>query len=575
MEGQEMQNRIHLQIIRFFLIVVILLTACSSTPPPNEEAASLVIQNAVIYTVDADFSKASALAIRGRYLVYVGDRAGVQAYIGPNTKVLDLQGRTVLPGIIEGHMHLPMLGENLLKIDAYWKPRQAILDAVAARAGELAPGEWILGFGWNNEVWEDKNYPTKEELDAVAPDHPVVLTRTDGHMIWVNSMVLELAGVTRESSDPQGGEILRDAAGNPTGCLTDTAMEPVTQRIPQLSNKRKKEALMKGQAHLLSLGITSLVNAGTTVGDIENMKALYRDGKLHIRIYAFISSAWGEALGDNEKSYYYRGIETGLFDQRLTIRGVKLFADGSLGSRSAALFSDYSDRPGHRGNLIYSDEELYRLVKEARRNGFQVATHAIGDAAVNQVLNVYRRVLQEHPADDHRFRIEHYQVSTLDDIPRLAALGVIPSMQATHATSDKNMAENRIGVERMKGAYAWRTIIDSGSIIVNGSDAPVELANPFHGLYAAVTRMDREGRPAGGWYPHQRMTRAEALKSFTIWAAYGQFEEKLKGSLEAGKLADFVVVDRDYMQCPADEIKEITPLLTVIGGEIRYRDPNL
>lgn len=533
----------------------------------------MVIKNANIYTVDAEFSKASAMAIRGQFLIYVGDLAEVERFIGTNTNVIDAKGLTILPGIIEGHMHLPMLGENLLKIDAYWKPKQAILDAVESRANELGPGEWIVGFGWNNEVWEDKNHPDKTELDAVAPNNPVVLTRTDGHMIWVNSKVLEMSGINRDSEDPQGGEILRDSDGNPTGCLTDTAMEPVTKLIPQPDKSSKKEALLKGQAHLLSLGITSLTNAGTPVSDIENIKELYQESKLKIRIYALISSAWGEELGTGERKYYQQGTHTGLFDQRLTIRGVKLFADGSLGSRSAALFEDYDDRTGHRGNLIYSDDELYRIVKEVHRYEFQVATHAIGDAAINQVLNVYERVLKESPLKDHRYRIEHYQVSTLNDIRRLTKLGVIPSMQATHATSDKNMAEKRIGADRMQGAYAWRTIIDSGSIIVNGSDAPVELANPFHGLYAAVTRMDREGQPEGGWYPAQRMTREEALKSFSIWAAYGQFEEKLKGSLERGKLADFIVIDRDYMQCPSEDIKDITPLMTVLGGEILYQVP--
>ena len=557
------------------VVTVFFVISCQSALPPKQGTATMVIKNASIYTVDSAFSKAAAMAIRGQVLVYVGDQQGVQDFIGPNTKVIDLSGRTILPGIIEGHMHLPMLGENLLKIDAYWKPKQAILDAVESRAREIGVGEWILGFGWNNEVWTDKRYPTRAELDAVAPDNPVVLTRTDGHMIWVNSKVLSLAGIDRNSTDPKGGEILKDPQGNPTGCLTDTAMEPVTKLIPQPDKSHKKEALLKAQAHLLALGITSLVNAGTPVSDIQNMKELYQDGKLKIRIYALISSAWGEQLDSNERLYYQKGPEIGLFDQRMTIRGVKLFADGSLGSRSAALFKDYNDRPGHRGNLIYSEEELYRLVKDARRYHFQVSTHAIGDAAVNQVLDVYERVLQEYPLNEHRYRIEHFQVSTLDDIQRLAALGVIPSMQATHATSDKNMAENRIGTERMKGAYAWRTIIDSGSIIVNGSDAPVELANPFHGLYAAVTRMDREGKPEGGWYPGQRMTRSEALKSFTIWAAYGQFEENLKGSLETGKLADFVVIDRDYMQCPAEEIKDIVPLMTVVGGEILFKDPML
>ncbi len=534
------------------------------------DKADSVYLNGNIYTVDKDFSKASALVVKGQKLLYAGNDREAKKYIGENTKVVDLGGKTVIPGVIEGHMHFPMLGENLIKIDAFWKPKEEILKAVQAEAARLKLGEWIQGFGWNNEVWEDKKYPTKEELDAVSPNNPVMLERTDGHMIWVNSKALELAGITKNTANPQGGEILRDATGEATGCLTDTASDPVHSIIPQYSKERKKEALLKAQEQLLSYGITTSMNAGSPVSEIENMKELYKDGKLKIRIYSMVGGDWGESPGENAEVYYKSGPEIGLFGDRFTVRCVKLFADGSLGSRSAGMLEDYSDRPGHKGNLKYKEDELYKLVKEARENGFQVATHAIGDAGIRQVIDAYEKVLKENPLPDHRYRIEHFQVATLEDIPRIAELGIIPAMQATHATSDKNMAENRVGSERLKGAYAWRKVIDSGSHIVNGSDAPVELVNPYHGLYAAVTRMDREGNPPGGWYPGEKMTRQEALKSFTIWAAEGQFEENIKGSLEAGKLADFVVVDRDPVTCPEMEIKDINALLTVLGGEAVY-----
>lgn len=562
--------------LALFVALVIVLSCFSFSvfAGSSAEKADTVYINGNIYMVDSKFSKATALAVKGQYLTYVGDDKGTKSFVGENTKVVDLGGKTVLPGIIEGHMHFPMLGENLIKIDAFWKPKQEILDAVKKEASNLAPGEWIQGFGWNNEVWENKSYPTKEELDAVAPNNPVLLERTDGHMIWVNSKALEIGGITKDSKNPQGGEILRDSQGNPTGCLTDTASDPVRSKVPALSVNRKKEALLRAQDQLFSLGITSSMNAGSPLADIQNMKDLYKEGKLKIRIYSMIGGSWGDKPGANVEAYYKSGPDIGLFDNRFTARCVKLFADGSLGSRSAALLADYNDRPGHKGNLKYTDEEFYQEVKKIREHGFQIATHAIGDAAVNQVLNTYERVLKENPSPDHRYRIEHFQVATLDDIKRIAKLGVIPAMQATHATSDKNMAENRIGPERIKGAYAWRKVIDAGSIIADGSDAPVELANPYHGLYAAVTRMDRDGNPPGGWYAGECMTRVEALKSFTIWAAYAQFEDKIKGSLETGKLADFVVVDRDYMTCPAADIKDINALTTVVGGETVYERPS-
>lgn len=550
-------------------IAILILVALITTIFPFqvfavEEIADSVYLNGNIYTVDEKYSRAEAIAIKGQYLLHVGSNDEVKKFIGPNTKVLDLKGKTVIPGIIEGHMHYPGEGQKLLQLDAFWKPKDEILALVKAEADRLPDGEWIIGRGWNQEVWDIPEFPTKEDLDAVAPNNPVALVRTCGHATWANSLALEIANITNDTPNPQGGEILRNSNGEATGVLTDTAATAVRSKIPPFNEERQKEALLLAQEELFSYGITTSMDAGSSVTTIGYMKDLYEKGDLKIRVYMMVNT------GESAQEYYKKGPEVGLFDNRLTMNCIKFFSDGSLGARSAWMLEEYSDRAGHTGNGRYTDEEFYQLIKEARENGFQVATHAIGDAANKQLVDVYEKVLKEMPLEDHRYRIEHFQVARIEDIQRIKDIGIIPAMQAVHATSDKNMAEDRVGSERIKGAYAWRKVIDAGSIIVNGSDANVELVNPYHGLYAAVTRMGRDGMPVGGWYPEECMTREEALRSFTTWAAYGQFEENIKGSLETGKLADFVIIDRDYMACPARDIKDIMPLATIVGGEVVY-----
>ena len=563
---------------KIFTWAVVFAFILTTFPVPSaaaSEIADSVYINGNVYTMDEDQPKASAIAVKGQKLIYVGDDENIEKYIGNNTKVTDLKGKTVIPGLMEGHMHLPMLGENLLKIDAFWKPKAEIIAAVKAETLKVKPGEWITGFGWNNTIWENKSYPTKADLDAVAPNNPVILERTDGHMIWVNSKALELAGITKDSVNPQGGEILKDASGNPTGCLTDTAGEPVQKIIPTLSEAREKESILKAQDQLLSYGFTSIMDAGSNMNTINLFQDLYKEGKMRIRLYSMIGGEWGGTIGEAEKNYIASNApQKELYDYRLSINAVKFFADGSLGSRSAALLADYSDRAGHKGNYKFTDEQIYSEMKDAYSKGYQIATHAIGDGAINQVINTYEKLMKENPRPDSRLRIEHFQVAQVSDIQRIADLKILPAMQPTHATSDKSMAEDRIGAERMKGAYAWRKVIDSGNVIIGGSDAPVELVNPYHGLYAAVTRQGRDGQPEGGWYVGEAMTREEALKAFTVWTAYGQFEEDIKGSLEVGKLADFAVIDRDYMKCPANEIKDIQALTTVLGGEVIYQKDN-
>ncbi|OGP78197.1 MAG: amidohydrolase [Deltaproteobacteria bacterium RBG_16_49_23] len=533
------------------------------------EKAEFVYLNGNIYTANDQNPRASAMAIKDGKFIYVGSHPNIRDYIGKTTRVFDLRGKTVLPGLIDSHLHFSAIGELKMKLNLFWKPKKEILDLVAVAYQKTRKGEWIEGFGWNQEVWDPPAFPTKEDLDKVAPDLPVYLVRTDGHAAWVNSRALELAGLSKSTLNPQGGEITRDSRGEPTGVLTDSAMALLSRKIPPVSKQKIVEALELAQEELLSNGLTSGQDAGCDLEMIDTLKSLYESGRFYVRLYERLAVPENSSTLSDE--FFAKGIQVGLYQNRLTIRGIKIFIDGALGSRGAFMLKPYSDRPDrYLGNQRITEERLYALVKRAREAGFQVSAHAIGDAANRMALNVYEKVLSQKPDRNHRYRIEHAQVAALEDIPRFARLGVIPSMQTVHATSDMNMAEKRIGPERLKGAYAWRKFLDSGSVIANGTDAPVELLNPFHGLYAAVTRQDRNGLPRGGWYPEERMTREEALKSYTLWAAHAAFEEGMKGSIQAGKLADFVVIDRDYMNCRESEIKEIRVLQTVLGGKVVY-----
>ena len=561
----------HLRPLRGVVTSVLLLLwgLSLSAPAFSAGAPDAVYVNGTIYTVDDKNPKATAMAVKGDKFIRIGTDADVRALAGPRTEIVDLQGKTVVPGLIDAHLHFSGIGEAKMRLDAFWKPKQEILDSVAAEYKRSKKGEWIQGRGWNQEVWTPAVFPTKEELDRLAPDIPVYLGRTDGHAAWVNTKALEIAGITKSTPNPQGGEIIHDANGEPTGVLVDTARGLVTKHIPVLSRERTLEALLRAQEELVSNGLTGAHDAGADLAMIDMIKGLYESGSLYVRLYERLRIPDGSTELHDE--FYAAGKQIGLYDNRLTIRGIKISVDGALGSRGALMLAPYNDRTdGHVGVVRVPADRLYAQVRRAREAGFQVSTHAIGDGGNRMVLDAYEKVLREMPDPDNRWRIEHAQVVALEDIPRFARLAIIPSMQTVHATSDKNMAENRVGPDRIKGAYAWRKFLNTGVVIPNGTDAPVELVNPFHGLFAAVSRQSRDGKPAGGWYPEEKMTREEALKSYTLWPAYAAFEEKIKGSIEAGKLADFVVIDRDYMSCGESEIKDIRVLETVIGGKSVY-----
>jgi predicted amidohydrolase YtcJ len=493
---------------------------------------------------------------------------------GDETQVVDLDGQTVVPGLIDAHGHFKSLGEVKLELDLVQTTSyDEAVEMVRRRAKELESGTWIVGRRWDQANWGLQDFPTHRELSEAVPEHPVYLTRVDGHAALVNAKALELAGITDETPDPDGGDILRDADGHATGVLVDNASDLVSgvierQRLPLADLARA------AQEACFQVGLTSVHDAGTPAGEIPRWKQLYDSGLLKIRLYVMLSGGRGitDYFAENQPLVGYA-------DNRLTVRACKLFVDGAMGSRGAWMLEPYADKPvndegePYTGLVLMTPPRIRQIAVAGLKHGYQVCTHAIGDRGNREVLDAYASAFKVVPVDDPRFRIEHAQCVALEDIPRFAELGVIPSMQQTHATSDMRWAEDRVGPQRVLGCYAWRRFYDAGCRIAGGSDFPVEHENPLLGFYAGITRQNVNGEPPGGWYADQCQTREEALRSLTIDAAYASFEEDLKGSLEAGKLADFVVLDRDIMKVQAAEVPGTKVLQTVVGGEVVFRAP--
>ena len=480
-----------------------------------------------------------------------------------DAELIDGMGRFVLPGLHDGHGHVSSQG--FLNVELNVTGSESLDEAVARIAAydKSNPGSgWIKGRGWNQVLWPVQEFPTAAAIDAVAADRPVWLRRIDGHAGWANSKALELAGIDNDTPDPVGGKIIRDDNGNATGTLIDTAMSFVSSQVPGASKDEYHRAFLAAFKELTSLGLTSIHDAGIGIDEAEVYMSMADNGEMSMRIYAMMWEA-GENLDAIGKPIISYG------NDRLDIRSVKLMSDGALGSRGAAMIDPYEDDTENRGLRMYTQAEVNAKVKKANDMGFQVGIHAIGDFGNRQSLDAFEQS-QGGVVSPLRNRVEHAQIITLEDIPRFAELGVIASMQATHATSDMNMAEDRIGAARLEGAYAWRKLIDSGAVIANGSDFPVELANPMHGLYASVARKSRGGLPEAGWRIEDGLTRGETLHSFTLGAAYAALQEDRLGSLEAGKWADFIVVDRDFFTIPESEIDDIQVIQTWVGGELVY-----
>lgn len=471
--------------------------------------------------------------------------------------------RTLLPGLIDAHAHVYGLGQLKTQLDLF--ATASLSDAlkdIEHYAQNHPHADWIQGRGWNQVLWPGQQFPNAVDIDSVVPTRPVWLRRVDGHAGWANTAALRIAGIDRDTPNPVGGKILRGKNGDATGVLIDSAMDLVGQHVPQPSKKQLRDAIALASDTMIAEGITGVHDAGITAEMGEVYLSMADNGELTTRIYAMLAGA-GAAL-----DAYAAPIKRYAND-RLEIAAVKLYSDGALGSRGAAMLEPYSDDIENRGLPFFSQPEMNGFVKKANEMGFQVGIHAIGDRGNRIALNAIDAAQDGKPSP-LRNRIEHAQIIAEDDIARFAKLGVIASMQATHATSDKNMAETRVGADRIRGGYAWRRLLESGAVVANGSDFPVELSNPFHGLFAAVTRQDRANQPAGGWYPEQSMTRAEALHSFTYAAAYAARQEDRLGSLEVGKWADFIIIDRDYFTVDAAEIDDIQVLQTWIGGRKVY-----
>lgn len=549
------------------LICVVIIFSCGRPSP-----ADLVLRGGKVVTVDEDFSIREAVAARGDKIVFVGSNEDVERYILPSTTVIDLKGKLVLPGLIDAHAHLHSLGEELTSLNVTGSTSyQEIIDIVAIKVRATKPGEWIVGGRWDQNDWKDKAFPVHDPLSEVSPDNPVYLTRIDGNAAFANQKALELAGITKDTPDPVGGFIIRKENGKPTGVLVNRAMNLVSDNIPADSEEQFKQKFLKAIRSCLSVGLTCVHEAGIGPQHIALYKNLIDNGQLNMRVYAMLGEEKDLPLDMDLAAYFKKHRIEQYGRHLLSVRSIKLFFDGALGSRGAAFFEPYEDDPDNTGLLRITPEYVTAIAKAALEANMGVNTHCIGIRGNRLCLEAYEKALQENPKPDHRFRIEHAQIVEKQDIEKFASLGIIPSMQPTHCTSDMYFVEDRVGAGRAEGAYAWRWFIDAGLVIPCGSDFPVESNNPLLGIYAAVTRQDPTGWPESGWHPEQCMTIEEAIKGFTIWAAYAAFQEDVLGSIEAGKYADFTVLDKNILEIAPKEILQTKTVYTIVGGKIRYR----
>lgn len=561
----------------YLCILTIISLACS-----NQEKADLVIKGGTIYTADAKNSTVEAVAIKANKIVAVGSAADIEKFIGEKTKVVDLEGKIMTPGFIEGHGHIMGVGYNELNLDLMnVKSYEEMVEKVREAVAKAQPGQWILGRGWHQDKWDVKpdkmvkGFQTHQLLSEASPNNPVFLRHASGHAAIANAKAMELAGVNQLSKEAlnqasgDGGEIIKDELGNPTGIFNERAMTLIASKIPENTAETDKQALELAIKACWRNGITSFHDAGASRENIALFQSFQRENKLGVRLYPMLTG-W-------DLDYVYEFFEKGpILDNTnfLSVRSVKLNCDGALGSRGAWLLEPYTDRTDFSGMATYSMDTVLKVSRKALAAGFQVCAHAIGDRANQEILNRYEQAFTENPekAKDHRFRIEHAQHLHPNDIGRFAKLGVIPAMQAIHMSSDRPWAIDRLGEKRIKeGAYMWQSLLTSGAVIVNGTDAPVEPLTPIPSFYASVSRMTLKGEPEGGYEPEEKMTREQALRSYTIDAAFGEFAEKVKGSIEVGKLADFTVFSKDIMKVSEKEILEAEVMMTVVDGKIVYK----
>ncbi len=547
-------------ILMVSLWTVSCMTAPVRDPSTIDEATSgYLIHAGTLITGDGEKLPDRGIVVGEGKIASIASWEAARA-ANPTLPVLDASRGTVMPGLVDAHAHVEGLGIALETVTLRdTTSYEEVIERIAARAATAAPGEWIIGRGWDQNDWPDKNFPTATALDLRVPDNPVWVGRIDGHAGLANSAAMRAAGVSAATRDPEGGRILRDEAGNPTGVFIDAAEDLINRVVPPPSREMRKRRLALAAATIAANGLTEVHDAGVDNLTVTLLRELADEGRLPVRIYAMLS---------DDASLLDRWFSSGpLIDHggRLTVRSVKLYADGALGSRGAAMLEPYSDDPGNTGLMRTSTDHIREVAIRGRQAGFQVNTHAIGDAAVRSVIDAYEAA-GVRPSD--RFRIEHLQVMALEDLPRITRMGIIASMQPTHGTSDMPWAERRVGPERIRGAYAWRTILDAGGVIAFGSDFPVEQVNPWHGIHAAVTRQDLSGRPPGGWYPNERLTIDEALQGFAGGAAYAAFEETRRGTIATGKDADLTITSTDPTRTDPQQLHTTQVLYTIVDGKI-------
>lgn len=544
----------------------------SDAPSPNaaaDAAADRVFVGGPVYTGFEDRPTVEAVAVEDGRIVAAGARADIERLIGPETDVIDLGGAALYPGFVDAHAHLLGVGmrELTLNLEGVSSIKE-LVDIVASAAQETAEGETIYGRGWIETGWPEARFPSRADLDQASENHPIVIVRADGHALAANSAAIEKAGVTRDTADPEGGRIERDASGEPTGMFIDNAMGLIEKLVAAPSDDAKREAFAVGAGVYAASGWTGLHNMSVDPADMSLIEEEAAAGRLNIRVYNALDKGGYDAIALDAPHTNNSG--------RIVTRAVKLYIDGALGSRGAALSAPYSDQPGTSGLLLMTHDEAAPLFARALRDGVQIATHAIGDRGNSLVLDWYEEAFKAVPAEERkvanpRWRIEHAQILHKEDIPRFAKDGVIASMQPSHAIGDLYFAPARLGEARLDGAYAWRSLLDAGAIIAGGSDAPVERGDPLIEFYAAVARKDLEGKSGADWRPGQKVTREEALAMFTSAPAFASFQEADLGTIEVGKKADFTVFSKDIMTVPEAEILTAKPVMTVVDGEIIFR----
>lgn len=548
--------------------LILLLSHCKT----NNPEADLLITNAGVVTMDKEFPFTEALAVKDGKILFVGSTQAALSFKGADTKVIDAEGMTAYPGLTDAHAHMLSLGNKLVQLNTNeCRSYEEIVDKVAGYAGTLDKGEWIIGGRWDHSRWPNPVFPVHDLLSEKVPDNPVYLSRVDGNSAFVNAKALELAGITKDTPDPEGGKIIRKADGSPTGVLVNRAMNLVKEQFPSETDEALKEKFRQAIAHCNRYGLTGVHEAGLGPREIEVLKQLADKEELNMRVYAMLGEQEKPVLEiDDLAAYFKKNRLDNYANHMLTVRSIKLFFDGALGSRGAAFFDSYADDPGNTGLLRITPEYITRVSRAALEAGMGVCTHCIGIRGNRLCLDAYIEALMEYPDADHRFRIEHAQVVREEDIDLFAEYNIIPSMQPIHCTSDMHMIADRIGEDRTQYAYAWRSFIDAGLYVPAGSDFPVEPVHPLLGYYAAVSRQDLDGNPPGGWHMEQRMTREEALKGFTLWAARAAFLENHTGSLEKGKYADITILDRNILECRLEEIPETKVHYTIVQGEVVF-----